>query len=143
MPLSLNVRFEGASPPDPEAPHPPGAGIARSLEGALRARGFAVDPADNWRDAGWVLGYGQGQDALDVALAPTGPREWMLQVGPRQVPGLIASLLGRKPPDRGGAIYDLARAVGAALTEFGFVGAAWRWDGPPRAGDSPEPPPVP
>lgn len=141
--LSLNARFEGEAPSDPDDPHPPGAGIARALEQSLRAQGFAVGPLDNWRDAGWVIGYRSGHDALDVALAATGPRQWMLQVAPREVPGLLASLFGRRGPDRGQAIYDLARAVTAALAASGFGGAAWRWDGPPRAGDPPVPPPVP
>jgi hypothetical protein len=141
--LSLNVRFEGDAPPDPNDPHPPGAGIARDLEASLRGRGFAVNPFDNWRDAGWVIGSGHGHDALDVALAATGPRQWMLQVGPREVPGLLASLLGRRQPDRRQAIYDLAHAVAAALRELGFRGIAWRWDGPPRADDPPVPPPSP
>src|SRR3954466_13287434 len=111
MSISLNTRFEGASPADAHDPHPPGAGIARALEHALLARDVAVAPFDNWRDVGWVIGYGRGQDALDISLAETGPRERMLQVGPREVPGFIASLLGRRAPEHGPAIHELARAV--------------------------------
>ncbi len=142
MALSLNVRFEGTSPPDPDDPHPPGAGIARSIEATLRQQGVAVDPIDDWRDAGWVVGHGQGAEALDIALAATGPQEWMLQVGPRNVPGLIATLLGRRPPDRSSAIHALAVAVDGALVNLGMTGLAWRWDGPPKVGDSRVPPPV-
>ena len=143
MALSLNARFEGDAPADPDDPHPPGAGIARAIEESLRTQGFSVDPFDNWRDAGWVIGYRSGQDALDVALAATGPGQWMLQVAPREVPGLLGSLFRRRRPDRAQAIYDLARAVDAALAESGLGGAAWRWDGPPRVGDPRVPPPVP
>jgi len=30
-----------------------------------------------------------------------------------------------------------------ALAGLGFGDVEWRWDGPPRPGDPPEPPPVP
>jgi hypothetical protein len=143
MVLSLNARFEGTSPPDADDPHPTGAGIARALEGALRARGVDVEPFDNWRDVGWVIAYGRGQDALDVSLAETRTQEWRLQVGPREVPGLLASLLGRRAPECGHAVYDLGCAVNASLAELGLRGVAWRWDGPPRVGDPPEPPQIP
>ena len=142
MPISLNARFEGVAPPDPEDPHPPGAGIARSLETSLRNRGVAVDSFDNWRDAGWVIGFGTGSDALEIALASAGPRTWMLQVASREVPGLLASLMGRRPRDRSQEIHDVARAVDAALAELGFGGVGWRWDGPARPSDPTEPPPA-
>jgi hypothetical protein len=140
MPRSLNVRFNGPSPPDPDDPDPPGAGIARAVEAGLRRRGLPVERVDNWRDAGWVIAYGSGLDALDIALAGTSAQERVLQVSARASPGLLARLMGRPAPARGPAIYELARSVSAALLELGFTGMGWRWDGPPREGDPPEPP---
>jgi hypothetical protein len=140
MPRSLNARFNGGSPPDPDDPHPPGAGIARALEAGLRRRGLAVEPFDNWRDAGWVIGHGHRPDALDIALAGTAPEQWMLQVSASGSPGLLARLMGRPAPDPGLAIYELARTVSVSLIELGFTGVVWRWDGPPRGGDPADPP---
>ena len=140
MPRSLNARFAGNSPPDPDDPHPPGAGIARALEAALQRRGLTIEPFDSWRDVGWVIGHGHGAEALDIALAGTAPMEWMVQVSAPRSPGLLARLRGRPAPERGPAIYELARSVSASLVELGFTGIAWRWDGPPRGGDPPDPP---
>ena len=142
MAISLNVRFLGTSPPDSEDPHPPGAGIARFIEDVLRRRGFAVDPMDDWRDAGWVVGHGQGSNALDIALAAIGEREWMLQVAPREMPSLVARLLGRRPPDHSKAIHAIALAVDNVLQDLGMTGRSWRWDGPPRPSDPATPPPA-
>ena len=140
MPRSLNARFEGTSPPDADDSHPPGAGIARALEAGLRRRGAVIEPFDNWRDVGWVIGHGHGPDALDVAFAATTPQQWILQVSAPGSPGLLARLMGQPAPDRSAAIYELARVVSTSLADLGFTGMAWRWDGPARDGDPADPP---
>ncbi len=134
------MRFVGAAPPDPDDPHPPGAGIARAIEVALLTRGGAVEPTDNWQDVGWIVGYGEGQGALDISLAAIGSQQWMLQVAPLHVPGFLARLTGRRAPDHRQAIHQLAREVSSVLAALGMHDICWRWDGPPSDSDPSEPP---
>ena len=143
MALSLNARFAGQAPADANNPHPPGAGIAKALEAALRTRGVSVKPAENWRDIGWVLACGDEPDTLDVAMAASGPQQWILQVATRDVPSLFGQLLRPRPTGRDRAIYELASAVDAALAALAVREVAWRWDGSPREGDPPVPPELP
>lgn len=137
MPISQNVIFRGDPPEDTEYPDPPGALIARLLKTALTKSGWKVREFENWRDAGWSLPCQRGLAELEVTIGPSGDREWLLQVAPMRVPGMIGALLGRRPSANPLECLELARAVHTALLRTSiYTSPEWRWDGMPDEGPS-------
>ena len=139
MSFSQNVRFSGVAPADTSDPHPPGRGLARSLEAVVRAAGWEVLNVDDWRDCGWSILCDRGRSALEIALAEIQPSEWMLQIGPTSMPRLVSKLRGWEPSAERSDVYDLATHIHAFLgTEF--RGQRWCWDGfPDDSASTPEP----
>lgn len=134
MTLSQNVRFVGNAPIDTDYDHPPGAGLARNLLDALQQRGIAASDFDNWRDVGWVINVNDNEHGIEIGFASTGDSEWLLQIAPRQSPGVLSRLMGTAP-DRSDDLLSVARIVAEVLPAMGFSHFRWRADGPPRDGD--------
>ena len=138
MALSQNVRFAGTAPLDEEFDHPPGASIARLLQTSLAQAGWNVSPFDNWRDSGWSIQCEGRGSKQEVVLAPMAAgSEWMLQIAPTYVPGLIGLLLGKSATASAVQVFELARVVHSILGEQGgFAEFKWCWGGYPDDGDS-------
>lgn len=141
MPNSLNLRFTATVPNDAEFDHPAGAALIRQLSAELAAAGMSTDEWDNWRDCGWSVDCRRGSSELEVVVSQIEEGEWMLQVCPRRLPGLIGRLFGSKPSASATEVYDLALAVHRALAAIGYLGRPqWCWDGFPDENNStPEP----
>lgn len=73
-----------------------------------------------------------------IALCETGTQnEWMLQVMPLVLPGLLGRWLGIDPSATSTECLELARHVDHALKETNtFSGFKWCWDGFPATGSS-------
>ena len=142
MPTSQNVTFTGSAPADTQFDHPPGAAIARLLEDALKARGWRIEGFDNWRDCGWSLDCASGDAKLLIAVAEATLPQWMLQIGPLEMPGPIGRLFGKRQSAMPADVLRLAQAVDEILKGDGrYSEFHWCWDGFPESGpSSPEPP---
>lgn len=140
MPISQNLRFRAAIPKDPEFEHPPGALLMRRLSTEL-AKGWVTEEMDNWRDSGWSMVCRRGTAALEVVFAQVADGEWLLQISPQRVPGLIGRWLGCKPSAEPANVHKLAQAIHHALSTLQYLGEPqWRWDGSPdEAHSTPEP----
>lgn len=147
MPLSQNVGFVGPSPPDAEFEHPVGRPIILALSERLRAGGWSVSEPDNWRDSGWSIDCGKPAPNLQVCLAEVSDGQWLMQVAPLRVPGVLSKLFGRREPSATPAqVQELALAAHASLTGQGFSQIRWCWDGFPdgaNSGSEPAPPDAP
>jgi hypothetical protein len=145
--LSQNLRFLGPVAADPANRDPPGLPIVQLLSAELPPRGWIAHPWDIWRDSGWLLPCRTGERELDLTLASIGPEdEWMLQIAPTRLPGLLGRALGRLPSATPMDCNRLALDVHAVLAGAGgFTRFWWRWDGfPDEASSTPEPmPPSP
>jgi hypothetical protein len=140
VPVSLNVTFAGAAPKDAEFEHPEGASVARLLRDAAQQMGWAVRDLDNWRDVGWSVLCSKGVARLEVVISSAGQDQWMLQVAPETVPGLVGRALGKQPTASHTEVLDLANVVHHALSEGElYRGFRWAWDGPPNANSEQEP----
>jgi hypothetical protein len=144
MPTSQNLRFIATVPKDVEFEHPPGAFLMRHLSRELVAAGWSTDEMDNWRDCGWSIACRKDSADLEVVLSWVDRGYWMLQVSPRQVPGLIARSLGAKRSAAPADVHGLALAVHRALSTLQYLGSPqWRWDGfPDEKHSTPEPQPA-
>lgn len=140
MAISQNLVFKGEARSDDQFDHPPGAAIARFLETNLRDAGWQVCNFDNWRDCGWSLRCSRQDAELQVAFAEMDNSQWMLQVAPLRVPGLLGRMLGKATSATPGGVYALSRAIHDILGRTGrYSDFKWRWDGPPDEKSSPEP----
>src|SRR4051812_45915380 len=98
MPISQNARFSGKAAIDLEIEHPPGASIAKHLQIGLTKRGWDVSEIENWRDSGWSIICCRATSKLKVVIAKMmSDHEWLLQIAPRYVPGLVGSFLKKHP----------------------------------------------
>jgi hypothetical protein len=133
MAISQNVRFFGDAPPDEEFAHPPGASIIRLLQAGLADHGWQVAELDNWRDCGWSIACSRKESMLDVVLAKTAiDLEWMAQIAPTYVPGLIGGLLGKSASAPPALVFALAKDIHVLLSKSGcFSEFKWCWDGNP------------
>lgn len=132
VPTSQNLLFTATVPNDVEFDYPAGAALMRRLSAELAAAGWTTDEMDNWRDCGWSTVCRRGEGVLEVAVSQVEDREWMLQISPRTVPGLVARLFGGKPSASANEVYRLAQAVQRALSTLQYLGnPRWRWDGFP------------
>jgi hypothetical protein len=130
--MSQNCRFQGEAPADPECDHPPGLSIVKYLKESVQGLGWSVPEFDNWRDVGWSIVCAKGGGKVQVAFTRIEDGEWMLQVAPEYVPGLIAGLFGKLPSAQPKDCLSLARAVDQALRRHGsYSGFRWCWDGSP------------
>jgi hypothetical protein len=75
----------------------PDAALARFLLDAVRRSGWSSDDFDNWRDVGWSLRCKRASSDLEIAFSSFRAGEWILQVAPQNVPGVLGGLLGRQP----------------------------------------------
>lgn len=141
---SQNATFLGSVDPDAEFEHPAGLPIVRALRAKLSTRDWITGEFENWRDCGWSLPCRRDAGELLLVVAPTGsPKEWMLQIAPARVPGLLGRALGRGPSATSVHCHELATDVHAVLSER-FVRLRWRRDGFPDEENStaaPTPPP--
>jgi hypothetical protein len=132
MPRSQNVVFEGNAIVDAEFAHPPGLTIVRVLATGLRDIGWSASDFENWRDCGWSLECVHGQTTLLVALAQIKRQQWMLQISPLQVPGLLGGLFGGKPSATYHDVFALARDIHNLLGQSKtFTQMRWQWDSYP------------
>jgi len=140
---SLNATFLGPVTPDAEFDHPAGLPIVSALLADLSARSWAPSEAENWRDSGWAISCRRGGSDLELVVASTGtPDEWLLQIAPARVPGLLGRALGKVPSATPARCHELASDVHAALSGR-FSRLRWRWDGFPDEANStatPSPP---
>jgi len=133
MPIAQNLRFAATVQNDPEFAHPPGAALMRRLASELTAAGWSTEPMDNWRDCGWSVGCRRGPSQLELVVSQIQDGEWMLQVSPDRVPGLISGLFGSRPSATPDQVYELALAIHRALSAAQLLGNPhWRWDGFPN-----------
>ena len=141
MPTSQNLRFTATVPKDAEFEHPAGAALMRRLSSELADAGWSTDEMDSWRDCGWSVGCGRRASELEVVVSQIESGEWMLQVAPRHVPGLISGLFGSKPSATVSDVHELALAVHRSLLALQYLGSPqWRWDGfPDEEHSTPEP----
>ncbi len=113
----------------------------RRLSAELAAAGWSTDEMDNWRDCGWSVGCRRATSELEVVVSQIEDGQWMLQVSPRRVPGLIGGLFGSKPSATATDVHELALAVHRALSTLQYLSSPqWRWDGfPDEKHSTPEP----
>jgi len=141
MPLSQNLHFDAAPPKDAEYDHPPGAAIMRRLGSELVTSGWNTEEMDNWRDCGWSVVCRRESSQCEVVLSQGSDADWLLQVAPYKVAGLIGRWFGSKPSATSEQVYELALTVHRLLSETHWLGnPRWRWDGfPDDKHSTPEP----
>ena len=104
----------------------------RRLSAELAAAGWGTDEMDNWRDCGWSVSCRRGASELAVVVGQIDDGQWLLQVSPRRVPGLISGLFGTKPSASPSDVHELAVAVHRSISSLEYVGILqWRRDGFP------------
>lgn len=132
MPLSQNVVFDGTPPSDAEFDHPPGCFIARLLRESLSSAGWRSAQIENWNDRGWRILCSLDTSSLQIGFMRLGNGQWMLQISPEDIPGLVGRLLGKRPSADPSQCQALAEAVHGELSSSDlFSGFAWCWDGYP------------
>jgi len=128
---SQNATFLGPVNPDAEYERPAGLPIVRALRANLSTLNWNTGEFDNWRDCGWSISCRRHGSEMQLVVAPTGsPEEWMLQIAPARVPGLLGRALGRVPSATSVHCYELATDVHTVLSEQ-FARLRWRWNGFP------------
>jgi hypothetical protein len=128
---SQNATFRGSVKPDAEHEHPAGLPIVRALRAELSTRRWITGEFDNWRDSGWSIPCRRDGSEMQLVVAPAGSAdEWMLQIAPARVPGLLGRALGRVPSATSVHCYELATDVHSVLSAQ-FARLRWRWDGFP------------
>lgn len=145
MPIFQNLCFTATVPNDTEFEHPPGAFLMRRLSDELTLAGWRTDEMDNWRDCGWSAVCHRNSSEFEVVVCSSARHgNWILQVTPRRVPGVIRRLLGAKPSATPTDVHELALAVHRSLSMLQCLGSPrWRWDGfPDEKHSTPEPRPA-
>ncbi len=133
MALSQNARFSVDIISDQTIEHPLGGSIARMLMAGLATRGWEVSDVDNWRDSGWSFTCGRRTLNLQVVLAGTvDSSEWLVQIVPTFVPGVLGRLFGRRASASTALIFAVAQDVHSILLEEGGRDFKWCWDGYPE-----------
>jgi hypothetical protein len=142
MPTSLNASFTGAAAADPEFDHPAGASLVRAVQHDVQRQGWVTEEFDNWRDAGWSFMCSRGSARLEVVLSSTGSDNWLMQVAPATVPGLVGRAFGGKPSATPSDVFDSSKAIHRSMAEgTSYRGFRWQWDGPPTETADGEPSP--
>ncbi len=141
MPISQNVLFQAAQQPDETNDHPPGSYIARAIKDGLDTDVWALSELENWRDCGWYFTCVCEGASLQVAVAQALEGQWLVQIAPARVPGLIGRLFKGKASARAPQTLSLAKAVHAILeSDDLFSGFQWCWDGFPGEQNTTEKP---
>ena len=137
--LSQNASFS-ADLAEAADGHPSGAALARLLRDGLRQAGIMASEPDNWRDSGWSLEVRMESAVQEVVVARARPGEWLIQVAPQPLAGLIQRLFGPAEHPAAATTLQLARAIHQILSADRRVSRLrWRWDGPPRDEDPDQP----
>jgi hypothetical protein len=141
MPRSLNLKWAAALCPEDSQDLRPGRWFAAELRRQLSACGWRVAEPGDWRDVGWCLIGTRGASSVSLFMAHLVPgEEWLLQLAPTRLPGLIGRLRGQQPSATPAELLGLARAVHAAFVQLPRVSSVrWRWDGIPDEHASREP----
>ena len=152
MLTSQNVRFfwEAKANPDFERAsqdleHPPGGFIASFLRERLLQLTWRVSDLDNWRDCGWVFFCCNDRAQLQLVLAQMAASwDWVLQICPKYVPGIIGRLFGKERSATPNDVYEIARSVHEIISmPETYDDIAWCWDSVPNdrnASKTPIPP---
>lgn len=140
MSMSQNVVFEGELLNDSE---PKGLEIAQILVNHLSDDKFKTSSVENWRDCGWEFKYYSLNVSLTIRIASIDLNQWLLQIIPSQIPGLISRTLGKKATAEGTDVYELSKKVHNGLNNCGFRLFQWSWDDDPRIAKSPTSYPLP
>jgi hypothetical protein len=128
---SQNATFLGAVSPDAEFDHPEGLPVLRVLREGLRSGTWTLGEFENWRDSGWSVACRRGGSEVELVVASTGtPEEWMVQIAPCKIPGLLGRALGRAASASADQCQEVALLVHPILAGR-FTRLRWRWDGFP------------
>ena len=135
-PMSVRAcaSFEADFPPDSEFKHPEGCYFARRLTEQLRSACPDVGPFDNWRDCGWYVPCRLNEASLWIFFARYSKQHhWELVVAPRGLPGPLARLLGRRPPQYVDSLKTISGVVDRALKlESVVANVRWALNTPPE-----------
>jgi hypothetical protein len=134
MPISQNLRFTTTVQKDVEFEHPPGAALMRGLVSELSKVGWSTDEMDNWCDSGWSVVCRRESAQLEVVVAQIQDEDgqWMLQISPQSLPGIIGRMFGGKASAMPTDVHELALAIHRALSKLQYLGSPqWHWDGFP------------
>jgi hypothetical protein len=144
MPRSLNLKWCAALCSEDSQDLRPGRWFAAEVRRHLTACGWRVAEPEDWRDVGWCLGATRGTVAVSIFLARLAPGDdWLLQLTPTQLPGLLARLRGQRRSATAAELLSIAHEVHRALAQLVRVSAMrWSWDGIPDERASPEPTPL-
>ena len=144
-PRSQNLKWSAALCPEDSQDLRPGRWFATEIRRHLAGCGWSVAEPQGWRDVGWSLVGTRAATSVSIYLAHLGPgEEWLLQLAPTLLPGLIARLRGQQRSASSAHLLEIARQVHAALAPLPRVSAMrWRWDGIPDEKGSLEPTPAP
>lgn len=138
MPLSENASFFTACEPDREYNHPLGRPIVNVIRNELIKYGCICTQADNWRDSGWEFAWRRDCSKLLLIIAPSGVVDhWIIQICPSYFPGLIGTLLRRKPSASALDVYGGAVLVHNVLANtLQAKCILWCWDDLPTGNNS-------
>ena len=137
MAASQNLRFAASIPPDTEFEHPPGYALMRDLPDLLVRSGWSTDKLDNWRDVGWSCVCRRESSEVEIVFAQIPKGEWLRQISPNCVPGLIGRMFGRTMSATPKDIYDLSLAIHNWISAQDNVSQTnWRWNGFPESANS-------
>lgn len=138
---SLNCTFSGqVASSDPNLPA--GEPLMAEMRGTLQSAGWESDAPDLWRDSGWSVVARQGDERVEVVVAPLPDGAWILQVAPLHEPGILGRLLKRGPSASAESVYSVSLLTHQHLAAAGMQTQRWCWDGfPPEAAstDAPQP----
>lgn len=146
MPNSQNVRFSAQEPSVAEDHFRGGATLLGSIRGDLITAGWSAGELQDWRDCGWCVSCRRTEAEIIVIVSEIKEGEWMLQVAPLHLRGLIGMLFGfGKPSATSQDVFDAASTIHSTLTKLEYVTGPqlWVWDGFPEvdvATHSPSPP---
>ena len=142
VPTSQNLCWRSPGRPEDSPDHRPGRYFAETVRAGLLAAGWDVDAPDDWRDVGWLVRLQRNGASIAIFLARLGQGdEWMLQIAPERVAGLIGRVLGRANSATSSDVLTAAHQVHSTLSSVdGVSSMRWRWDGRPGDGNaSPQP----
>jgi hypothetical protein len=133
MPKSLHLRFFCDLQPSNVTSHPAGESVANVLRKGLVQRGWSASDLDNWRDSGWVFICMKNRAALQLVLAEMATKsEWLVQISPNYIPGLVGWIFGWKSSGSPKDIYLNARDLQETVATLGqFSRVLWCWDNIP------------